>query len=152
MRTAPVCAQFVALQSETLHTLTAIIMAEELVAKAGISVACLLLAGKYDNHFWRIVVAYVYHLLIALIPTSSVAGLVLKVATIVGIMWVPMFANMSYRKREGCIMVTGCDSGMGQATVVHFAQTNDDPNKGCFEKIFAACYDVKASKEYFERL
>jgi len=126
-------------------------MMEEIPAKFAISLVCLLLAGKFDNHFWRIVVAYVHHLLISLIPTSSVVGLILRVVAMVGILWIPMFANFSYKKRQGCIMVTGCDSGMGQATVVHFAQTNDDPKKGSFEKIFAACYNAKASKEYFEK-
>lgn len=124
---------------------------EETTAKLAISLACLLLAGKFDNHFWRIVVAYAHHILISMVPTSSVVDSILRVVVIVGIMWIPMFANFSYNKRQGCIMVTGCDSGMGQATAVYFAQTNDDPKKGSFEKIFAACFDAKASKEYFEK-
>lgn len=124
---------------------------EEIPAKVAISVLCLLLAGKFDNHFWRIVVACFHHLLFSLVPTNSTVGLILRVVAIGGIMWMPMFANFSYQKRQGCIMVTGCDSGMGQATVVHFAQTNDDLEKGSFEKIFAACFNAKASKEYFEK-
>jgi NAD(P)-dependent dehydrogenase (short-subunit alcohol dehydrogenase family) len=124
----------------------------EIQFKVGISLVCLFLAGKFDNHFWRIVVVVIHHVLTSFVGESSMVGMVLRALAVFGIIWMPMFANFKYMKRKGCVMITGCDSGMGQATVEYLAKSNDDPKKGSYEKIFAACFNPKASREAFEKM
>lgn len=71
------------------------------------------------------------------------------VVTCIAIWMAPMWVNLKYQNRQGCVFVTGCDSGMGQATVLHLARTQSDSNK--YEQIFAGCFNPKASQEYFEK-
>lgn len=124
----------------------------EIPLKLVISLVCLFLAGKFDNHFWRIVVVYLHHVLVSFVDGSSLGGMILRALTIFGIIWIPMFANISYMKRKGCVMITGCDSGMGQATVEYLAKSNDATEKGSYEKIFAACFNPKSSRAAFEKI
>jgi NAD(P)-dependent dehydrogenase (short-subunit alcohol dehydrogenase family) len=73
----------------------------------------------------------------------------LAIVTYALIWMTPMWANLKYRQRRGCVFITGCDSGMGQATVVYLAQTQTASNH--YEQIFAGCFSAKASQEYFEK-
>eukprot|EP00980_Cylindrotheca_fusiformis_P005828 scaffold1224_cov97-Cylindrotheca_fusiformis.AAC.3 len=124
----------------------------EIPIKVGISILCLFLAGRFDNHFWRLVLIFLHSFLTSFVTASSATGMILRVVTMIGIMYMPMFANLSYMKRKGCVMITGCDSGMGQATVEYLAKSNDNPAKGTYEKIFAACFNPEAAKEAFEKM
>lgn len=142
-------------------------------------------AGLYDNHLWRIILIVVhYHVSAVLIPllsndTDDPSGTVtspflihtlLSLLTYVSIWMTPMWANLEYRRRRGCVFITGCDSGMGQATVVYLAQTqtpkkqsrleqvfggnsaqSPTTTQNRYEQIFAGCFSAKASQEYFDQ-
>jgi NAD(P)-dependent dehydrogenase (short-subunit alcohol dehydrogenase family) len=125
----------------------------EIPVKLGICLFCLLLAGKYENHFWRIVIVAINNALLKnVVGSGGIVGTILQVLTIFVVLKMPMFANFSYMKRQGVVMVTGCDSGMGKETVIFLAKSNDNKKDGSFEQIFAACFDAKASRQAFEKI
>mmetsp|Transcript_9985 Transcript_9985/g.14827 ORF Transcript_9985/g.14827 Transcript_9985/m.14827 type:complete len:395 (+) Transcript_9985:46-1230(+) len=128
---------------------------DPLIIQLGIlGVICVCLAGIFENHPWRIAIVifqYVVSGIIKETTSSSLTGTVLQIITTFVILKIPMFANWTYLKREGCVMVTGCDSGMGQATVVYLAETNGKENNS-YDQIFAACFNAKASQAQFEKL
>ena len=106
------------------------------------------MAGLYDNHLWRLLLWIVqWFVWSAVVVESSIATTILYVLTAAAIWWTPMLSNLRYRKRQGVILVTGCDSGMGQATVVHLAKTQTPTNR--YAHVFAACLHPQASREYF---
>ncbi|KAG7372581.1 retinol dehydrogenase [Nitzschia inconspicua] len=132
------------------------------------------LAGQFDNHVWRLVLLYLQSKV--MLPMSSiilssssssssssyyghVIGMILYVVTAIAIWYMPHLANLHKRPKEGCVFVTGCDSGMGQATVLGFAQTNNNninnkqkqKQQGCYEQIFAGCYDKEAAEQYYDK-
>ncbi|KAG7343428.1 retinol dehydrogenase [Nitzschia inconspicua] len=125
------------------------------------------LAGQFDNHVWRLVLLYLQSKVMPVSSLSSstssyyyhygtVVGMILYVVTAIAIWYMPHLANLQKRPKEGCVFVTGCDSGMGQATVLGFAQTNNNTNKqqkqqGYYEQIFAGCYDKKAAEQYYDK-
>lgn len=132
----------------------------------GLLVAFTLAAGKYDNHLWRVILVVVYyHVSAVLVAWSAAHGsngtatttstttlliyTVLSFLTYVSIWMTPMWANLKYRPRQGSVFITGCDSGMGQATVVYLAQTQTTQNH--YEQIFAGCFSAKSSQEYFDK-
>lgn len=104
--------------------------------------ALLLLSGSFDNHLWRIILLVVqYH--VAGSRSSSLMEWALYAITIIGIWWMPHYANLKFRSKKGCVFVTGCDSGMGKATVIGLAKAQTANNK--YDQIFAGCYDPKNS-------
>ena len=120
----------------------------EIPLKLGISFVLILLAGKFENHFWKLLVIFLQNAISS--AGSNKLGIVIHVLTTLIIWLIPRFENFLYMTRQGCVMITGCDSGMGQATVVYLAKTNTD--KSGYEQIFAACFNPKASQEAFEKL
>jgi NAD(P)-dependent dehydrogenase (short-subunit alcohol dehydrogenase family) len=106
-------------------------------------------AGQFDNHMWRVICCVVGRF----ISTSIFDGSTWYSTGL----WLLMYAAMLYvphlepsNTRQGCVLVTGADSGMGQATVVHLAKTNRPLDK--YDRIFAGCFNPKASLEALEKL
>lgn len=113
----------------------------------------LVLAGQFDNHFWRLMIIAVaiqttYEKLNDLFSSkSSVWATAISSLLALLIMHCPHLRFR--RKRSGCVFVTGADSGMGQATVIYLAKTNKSSNKdesGCYDTIFAGAYDADKCK------
>ena len=106
-------------------------------------------AGQFDNHLWRLICCGIGRFISTRVFDGSTwwsFGL-----------WLALYGAMLYvphlepaNTRKGCVFVTGADSGMGQATVVHLVKTNRPLNK--YDRIFAGCYNAKASLEAFETL
>ena len=115
---------------------------------AAANIFLLALSGIFDNHFWRIILLVVqYHTAAA--HSSSLVEWALYVVTAIVIWWMPMCANRVSRPKKGCIFVTGCDSGMGKATVIGFAKAQGGDNQ--YDQIFAGCYDPKSSLAAYEK-
>ena len=124
---------------------------DEIPLKLGASFLLLCLGCVFENHLWKIIVVLLQMALSSFLDgDSSIIGILISVLTTIGILYLPRFENFSYKKKEGCVMITGCDSGMGKATVEYLAKTNSETNG--FEQIFAACFNPKASQEAFEKL
>ncbi len=125
----------------------------DLYLSLGLLLVFTLAAGRYDNHLWRLLllVVHSYSSAALLSTTTSLVSIdtLLHLLTCIAIWMVPMWANLKFRNRQGCVFVTGCDSGMGQATVIYLAQTQRDQNH--YEQIFAGCFNAKASQEYFDK-
>jgi len=108
-----------------------------------------LLAGRYDNHLWRILClighSYVFQWFVGsfTVLTTIVYGM-----TCIAVWIVPMWMNLKYQTRKGCLFITGCDSGMGQATILHFAKSQTSLNH--YEQIFSGCFNPKESQLYFD--
>jgi NAD(P)-dependent dehydrogenase (short-subunit alcohol dehydrogenase family) len=114
---------------------------------AGILV--IVLAGQFDNHLWRLICCALGRVVSTrVLDGSSWWSFGLWLALYAAIMYVPHL-KPAY-KRKGCVFVTGADSGMGQATVVHLTKTNTPENS--YDKIFAGCFNAKASLEALETL
>lgn len=112
-------------------------------------------AGQFDNHLWRLMCIYASNKLLPNFSVySSLAWYVqwpVSLAVSAAIMFIPHLRPKN--KRSGCVVITGADSGMGQATVLHLAKTNDgSAGNGSYDKIFAACYNAKAAREKLEEL
>jgi len=125
----------------------------------------LILAGKYDNHLWRIILLVAqYHLM--QIPTNDggagddtssasssmtyFVGIFGYAVTAIGIWLRPHFANTKARPKFGSIFVTGCDSGMGKATVIGLVKAQCGDNNR-YDQIFAGCYDPKGALASYEK-
>jgi NAD(P)-dependent dehydrogenase (short-subunit alcohol dehydrogenase family) len=150
----------------TITTLSPPTMMEELYAPLGLAAVFALLAGIFDNHVWRLFLIVGLNVVSSLsspLESSSslmgwVIGTSIHVGTTMMIWWMPHLVNLKLNQREGCVLISGCDSGMGQATVVYLAQSNTSKNKNAkdtnekkgYDQIFAACYNAKASQTYFE--
>ena len=116
-------------------------------------------AGQYDNHLWRLIciVASAY-LVLPNFQVYTSQPLLVRVAFSLllnaAIMWVPHLRRKHLR--SGCVVITGCDSGMGQATAVYLAKSNNNNSsgkgKGSYDKIFAACFNAKAAQARFQEL
>ena len=111
-------------------------------------------AGQFDNHLWRLVCIYAGSAIVLpnLASYSSqpwylqwALSLVMNAA----IIWIPHLRPK--HNRSGCVVITGADSGMGQATVLYLAETNDS-SKGSYDKIFAACFNAKQGQAKLEEL
>jgi len=121
------------------------------------------LGGQFDNHLWRLICIYVtmYGVLPQLDLYASQHWILrgfLALIVSAAILYIPHLRPK--QKRGGCVVITGCDSGMGQATVVYLAQTNNNNNnnnnnknaKGRYDKIFAACFNAKAAQTQLEEI
>ena len=109
-----------------------------------------LLASIWNNHFWRIILLIGQSKLMTT-TTTSIPGMILYVVTSIGIWYIPHFANLQKRRpKHGCVFVTGCDSGMGQATVIGFVQNQSNDNK--YEQIFAGCYNKQLALQHFDKV
>lgn len=107
----------------------------------------LALSGTFDNHLWRIILLVAqYHT--AAVHSSSLEEWALYALTSIGIWWMPMYANRVSRPKKGCVFVTGCDSGMGKATVIGLAKAQTGDNQ--YDQIFAGCYDPKSALASYE--
>lgn len=106
------------------------------------------LAGQFDNHVWRLVLLYVQSKLMTALSSDTTAVIVFYGMTSIGIWWMPHFANLKKNPKQGCVFVTGCDSGMGQATVIGLAKANSDNNK--YEQIFAGCFNKEAAEKHYD--
>ena len=139
----------------------------------GLSIVAILVAGIYDNRLWRIILILLYRgatsaassiLLLAITrsdsegsssspSSSSWLSFFISVMTYVGIWWIPHLTNLKYNQRQGCIIVTGVSSGMGQATVEYFAKTNGTGGKygSKYDQIFAlTSSNIKTCQEYYQ--
>mmetsp|Transcript_42334 Transcript_42334/g.101976 ORF Transcript_42334/g.101976 Transcript_42334/m.101976 type:complete len:432 (-) Transcript_42334:412-1707(-) len=81
------------------------------------------------------------------ISIPTIMWYVLQIVTTVGIWFVPHWANIKMRPKKGCVFITGCDSGMGQATVLGLAKRQSSGDK--YEQIFAGCFDSKKAEQSF---
>jgi NAD(P)-dependent dehydrogenase (short-subunit alcohol dehydrogenase family) len=97
---------------------------------------------------WKVLFSYVTVTTV----TGTAIPMILSILIGIAIWWIPQFSNWKYMPRQGCVLITGCDSGMGQATVVYLAKTNTNTNTSSYDQIFAACFNAKASLESFETL
>ena len=84
------------------------------------SAAVVALSGLFDNHLWRILLLVAQYHMVG-VPSSLVDGAVC-LATAIVVWWMPHYSNLKSRPKKGCIFVTGCDSGMGKATVLGLAK------------------------------
>lgn len=85
------------------------------------------------------------------ISFPTVLWYILQIGTSVAIWFVPHWANWKMRPKRGCVFVTGCDSGMGQATVLGLARRQNSEDG--YEQIFAGCYNAtKAQQSFAEQL
>jgi len=113
----------------------------------------LALAGIFDNHLWRILLLVAQHRATSILGSSS---FVTTLITAAGIWWMPHYANLKSRPKKGCVFVTGCDSGMGKATVIGLAKAqsseknSSNNNNGSYDQIFAGCYDPKSARSSYE--
>jgi NAD(P)-dependent dehydrogenase (short-subunit alcohol dehydrogenase family) len=112
------------------------------------------LAGQFDNHAWRLVLLYVQSKMMTSADAASttmdiVVGWIFYGMTSIGIWWMPYFANLKKNPKKGCIFVTGCDSGMGQATVIGLAKSNGKSKSG-YEQIFAGCFNKDAADKHYD--
>ena len=129
---------------------------EDLYASLTLLIIFGLLAGRFDNHLWRILLliahSYVFAWYVGRSSTSTRTSTVLTtlvyIVTCVAVWMAPMWVNLKYQRRQGCVLVTGCDSGMGQATVLHLAKSQTTSNH--YEQIFAGCFNPKDSQAYFD--
>eukprot|EP00537_Pseudo-nitzschia_pungens_P005760 CAMPEP_0172377390 /NCGR_PEP_ID=MMETSP1060-20121228/68879_1 /TAXON_ID=37318 /ORGANISM="Pseudo-nitzschia pungens, Strain cf. cingulata" /LENGTH=489 /DNA_ID=CAMNT_0013105075 /DNA_START=23 /DNA_END=1492 /DNA_ORIENTATION=- len=129
-----------------------------------------ILAGKFDNHLWRILLLVAQYHLVGF-SSGSVIATAIATATATGIWWMPMLANRTLRPKRGSVFVTGCDSGMGKATVIRLAKANASGNNGNkangnhdgngdgnsnsnrnsrYAHIFAGCYDPETARTAYE--
>lgn len=120
-------------------------------------IVLIVLAGLFDNHTWRIFVLIINYNNNSSSSTDSPIELLVFVLTCIGIWWIPHWANVlpgRRRPKRGCIFVTGCDSGMGQATVISLAQSQsplaNNNNNNRYEQIFAGCFDSNAAIEHMK--
>lgn len=95
----------------------------------------LVLAGQFDNHLWRIILIAANYLV------SSFPWYALLVEAYL-IMHIPGLRPR--QRRKGCVFITGADSGMGQATVIHLAKTNK--SNGSYDCIFAGAFNAKQAE------
>lgn len=115
---------------------------------AAANIFLLALSGTFDNHFWRIILLVVqYHTAAA--HSSSLGEWTMYAVTAIGIWCMPMYANRVARPKKGCVFITGCDSGMGKATVIGFAKAQGGDNQ--YDQIFAGCYDPKTALATYEK-
>ena len=143
--------------STTTATTTTEFIMSILGTNIPIALALLALAGQFDNHLWRIILLVIQYRLMSINvdndddnPTSGFVGnLLLYVVTAIVIWWRPHFANIKSRPKRGCIFVTGCDSGMGKATVLGLARSQGSSSNQ-YDQIFAGCYDPKTSLASYE--
>ena len=123
---------------------------------AGVSAACLALSGVFDNHLWRILLLVARHNIAWGTFSGGFLDLVLYVAAAAGIWWMPHYANRKLHPRKGCVFVTGCDSGMGKATVVGLAKSSAKASAdgggvdGAYDQIFAGCFNAKSALAAYE--
>ena len=121
------------------------------------------IGAQFDNHLWRLLTCFVGRSIIMAIPLLQYENNTLLFTTwwimvYFATMWVPhhplkaRFWQRPFHKRQGCIFVTGCDSGMGYTTVVHLAKTNTQKDKdNKYEIIFAGCYMPNESRVKYEK-
>ena len=130
----------------------------------------LLVAGQFDNHLWRLLVIGAW---IALHSTVVIATTATASATAANVLqdvapWLRivymlvtsacfMFLKQlkPRQKRQGCIFITGADSGMGQATVIHLARTNvaaGGGRGGSYDCIFAGAFNPQTTRKQFKEL
>jgi len=115
----------------------------------------ILTAGQFDNHLWRIIVTvcclYVYQFVI---PTddSPFTNVYFYWSFFLGHVYV-IFKIPYLRRRQprlGCVFITGADSGMGQATVLHLSKLSL-PDQS-YDIIFAGAYNAPETEKRFREL
>lgn len=88
-------------------------------------VLSLLLASAFDNGLWRFLVCCASYQIQSLFLAPLVHPYLLP-AVLIGVVFVPTLKHTSFfRQRQptgnACVFVTGCDSGMGEATAYELA-------------------------------
>ncbi len=107
------------------------------------SFLCLLLAGQFDNHLWRLMtIGLSYVLQFSVLDGTKMTWWMFLVLAY-QMMHVPHLRPK--QKKCGSIFVTGADSGMGQATVQYLCQTQNKNNMGAYTTIFAGAYSPEAA-------
>ena len=122
------------------------------------------IGAQFDNHLWRLLTCFVGRFIVMAIPylqyeNNTILFTTWWVMVYFATMWVPhhplraRFWQRPFHKRQGCVFVTGCDSGMGYTTVVHLAKTNNaQKDKDTrYEIIFAGCYMPNESRMKYEK-
>jgi NAD(P)-dependent dehydrogenase (short-subunit alcohol dehydrogenase family) len=122
----------------------------------GAMATLVLAAGQFDNHLWRILCVYLSGKVLpcfdAYLSQAWYGQWALSLIVNAAIWWIPHLRPK--HKRAGCVIITGADSGMGQATVLYLAETNNDNDgsRGHYDRIFAAAFNAKAAQASFEQL
>lgn len=101
-----------------------------------------LLAGFYRNWLWRAVCIGASVVACALVPGAEQLPTWLFVVFAAVVFSVPPLRHFAYfrdQPEKGCVFVTGADSGMGEATVLHLSTKP-------YALIFAGCF-VEASAQ-----
>ncbi|CAB9512689.1 beta-hydroxybutyrate dehydrogenase, mitochondrial [Seminavis robusta] len=122
-----------------------------MVTLAGTIASLVLAAGQFDNHLWRIICIFGGSKILPVVYGDQAwyVQWLISLAVNAAIWWIPHLRT-AY-KRSGCVVITGADSGMGQATVLYLAETNDNAaNNGSYDKIFAAAFNAKQALEKLE--
>ena len=110
----------------------------------------ILLAGQFDNHFWRVMCLFATWKTLWYWPWAAdqawyISCFFLPYSSRQECIW--MIPHLGFpHKRAGCVVITGADLGMGQQTVLYLAQTNIKANNQ-YDKIFAAAFNAKACQE-----
>jgi len=161
-------------------------MTISLVSSIGLPLSCMvlaLIATLFDNHLWCLICLFVqsrlFGMMSAIYDTDSIeksnsivigfiyfVNALLYLLTAFAIWYRPHISNLRQRPKRGCIFVSGCDSGMGKATVIQLAQSNvlhknsNSVQRGKvmlqsktagsqYEQIFAGCFDPKVARQQF---
>ena len=131
-------------------------------------IVMVVVGAQFDNHFWRLFTCVIgRYVAMAFVPSLHYSAntwifmvwWVLVYLTTLNIPHHPIYTKLTkfglkrpFHKRQGCIFITGCDSGMGYTTAVHLAKTNNDKSdNNRYEIIFAGCYNVKESIIKYEK-
>jgi hypothetical protein len=101
----------------------------------------LLLAGQFDNHLWRSIMIAANYAISSYLNDARSPWWVLLVESYI-IMHIPHLR--ASQEKTGCVFISGADSGMGQATVIHLAKTNG--TNGSYNSIFAGAFNAKQTE------
>jgi NAD(P)-dependent dehydrogenase (short-subunit alcohol dehydrogenase family) len=124
-----------------MDSVTAYVQDPSFLTALAVIAVSLLLAGQFDNHLWRLILIAANYAISTQLLSPSMPWWAFLVEAYL-IMHVPHLRR--HQERKGCVFITGADSGMGQATVVHLAKTNG--KNGSYDCIFAGAYDAKKAE------
>ncbi len=111
-------------------------------------VACGLLAGQFANHLWRILSLVLARLVLNCMPWAGFES-----PAVPWWVWPALFVAFMYmpwmrpnQPTEGCVFVTGCDSGMGYETAIALA------GKRQYDLVFAGVYSERSGEKLKEKV
>lgn len=111
------------------------------IKELGLLALSLLVGCQFDNHLWRLLVIAANYAVSSYLNETPSPWWVFLIESYV-IMYIPHWKGR--QEKSGCVFITGADSGMGQATVIHLAKTNG--KNGSYDCIFAGAFDAKKAE------